>query len=1131
MSLDIELIQACLSSIRDALIVTDDQGAIEYWSPRAEQIFGYTADEVHGKDLHRLIIADASRAQFRQARQRLRATAGNKPAQSIEIQGLRRDGSPFPAELSLSAFQSADRWHLVGTLRDITELADARHQLQAKERDQETAETINSQTFHNQTLEQMLTSVLIQICTSAAEPFRQQGAFFLFDRAKNTLAMPAAYRLSPSQEMRVATLAAESCRELRPTPAGEYSEPDPADAQPEAPSATEDFYRFPMLDRKERHRGVLLLSIQGDVRVTTQALQALQQLVNSVSVLVDRYDLYEQNSRLRQIIEQSPIAIAITDAQARFDYVNPQFCSISGYSWEELIGQTPKLISSGETPQEVYQDLWDTLRSGNQWRGDIRNRNKRGELYWESQIIWPVYGGGELVSYVVLKEDITEKKYYQNQLATLSTHDTLTGLPNERLLRDRLEQMVAKVERDGQHALLCAIDIKQMHLINESMGLSIGDTLLRELGARLKTLFRKADTLARLSGDTFVLICATDDIATIGLKIEALCADPFMTPAADIPIELYCSILELPHSVRDTETLLQHLTTTLHRAKASGSRVPVIYDSSFDSVALAAFSLKKDLTRALDESQFQMWYQPKVNILSGQVIGAEALIRWCHPERGMVSPLEFIGLAESSGQIIEIGRWVIREVIRQVGEWSAKGLLSLPVSLNISARQLSDPQLLQTLRESLMTYRVDPGLIELELTESILVVDPVAVRKILNDFTGLGLKIVLDDFGTGYSSLAYISRLPIHTVKIDQSFVQKVCHDPQSAVIVESTLSMCRNLGLNTVAEGVETEAQGRFMSRHGCHHIQGYLFSKPVPAADFSAIVHQGFTPLNRTAEDEDIVIVLNDEQQVLNAVRRALHYSPYRLLLTTAPEQALEWLASYDVGVVITDQRMAAISGVEFLRKIKLAYPDTSRIILSGYTDLKIVTQAINEGSVFRFLSKPWDAEDLKAHIDEGFYYYKLRRSLLKKERLLDRIQRSSHLDPENHVLEIDQVDTEHAQLFNIHNQLTDAFFANAGRAQITALYQDFTDACRQHFEAEEALMTAIRYPAVKAHQQEHANLLARLLGHEYRLVNEYENVNQYELICFLRNSAVIHIREYDRPFARYQQSYESEQPLMVV
>ncbi len=1125
MELHVEVIKACLNCIRDALIIIDDQGAIEYWNPQTEQLFGYSADELHGKALQQLITPQTYRQCLDATHPQFSATTSREAfAKPLEVEALRRDGSLFPAELSLSSIQDQERCYRIIIIRDNSERIATRLRLASQERWQHAFDSLNTKALHQQSRKQLLDSALIQICSAAGAPFHQQGALFMLDR-DNHLRLEASHQLSPVQQQRAEAVG----RQHRPCEPA-LTPSVVATAMEGVFGAQDRHYSFPLIDPKQRHLGVLVLAIDGQAQPTAEQVGALQRLANSVTTLIDRQRLYSQNSLLQQIIEQSPIAIAITDAQARFKYVNPQLCQVTGYSRDELLGNTPRLISSGKTPLTLYQDLWATITSGQTWRGQIRNRKKSGELFWESQIIWPVLDDNGIISYVALKEDISQHKMFQTRLKKLATHDALTGLPNELLLRDRIDQAIVKTKRDASRYLLCAIDIKQLRLVNESLGLAVGNALLKEVATRLQTLFRRADTIARLAANTFVLICNTQNNTAIATKIEALCADPFISAASDIPIEVYVSTLELSSPGLDSETLLQQLTTTLHRAKASDCRIPIGYDSRFDSTARAVLSLKHDLSLALSRDQFRLWYQPKVNILTGRVIGAEALIRWQHPERGMVSPLEFIGQAESSGQIIEIGRWVIQEVIRQLGVWRDNDQFYQPVSLNISARQLSDPLLLQTIIDSLAEHRVDPGQIELELTESILVEDSLAVRQILNQCASLGLKIALDDFGTGYSSLAYISKLPIHTVKIDRSFVQGVDTDPHAAVIVKSTLSMCRELGINTIAEGVETEAQGRFMSRHGCQQIQGYLFSKPLPADEFAALAQQGFTAQETSDRDQETLVILDDEQQILNALRRTLHRSHYKLLLTTSPDQALEWLATYEVGVVITDQRMAAISGVEFLRKIKLSHPDTSRMILSGYGDLDTITEAINEGSVFRFLSKPWAEQDLIGNIDAAFDHHKRRSSLLKKAALLDQIHRDGHLNAADYSLDIPLIDAEHAELIEQYNLLADAYFSDSDPSLIIDLYNRFTDSYHQHFTREEATMTAIRYPQIQRHKQEHERLLARLAEQGTRLNNHDDSLNLYQLICFLKECVGTHIQEWDLPIGRYWADRQQRHNLSV-
>lgn len=877
---------------------------------------------------------------------------------------------------------------------------------------------------------------------------------------------------------------------------------------------------LPLIDAKQRWQGVLCLFTDPKPGALQPPFEALAEIAACIAALISRDKLFRQNRRLRQIIEKNPASIAITDLQGRFEYVNDQFCLVTGYSRHEVIGQTPRILQSGETPLETYQALWNTITAGREWRGELKNRKKDGEFFWESQRIIPLFEEGEIVNYVAMKEDVSDRKYQQQQLFRLSTRDRLTNLPNEQLLRDRIEQALASVERNGQSRFLCLIDVKQMRLINESQGLATGDALLIEIARRLTRVFRKEDTIARLSGDAFALICATDEPQQVAAKLAGVCEQKFITPATEVDVDLSVAFIEFPRFGSNPETLLRRGIATLHQAKKSDGLLPLYYDETLDTRALQQISLTQELQQALSNNEFELWYQPKVNSATGTVIGAEALIRWRHPQRGIVSPIEFISLAEATGLIVEMGLWVIETVVAQVKQWSQAGVFERPVSFNVSPRQFADSRLVATIRDSIAKHQLDPALLEMELTESVLVDEPVGVRAILNEIAALGVSIALDDFGTGYSSLAYIHKLPINLVKIDKSFVQGVMDNQQDVVIVKSTLSMCRDLGLKVIAEGVETSAQCAFLSRNSCFGIQGYLFSKPLPADEFINLVGRGFSPLLLEKDNLKTVLALDDDQPVLNAIRRSLRHSGYKLLLTTDPQEAFAMLAAHDVGVVITDQRMPAMTGSEFLRRIKHSYPNTSRMVLSGYSEFDTITRAINDGAIFRYLSKPWSDEDLAASIEDGFYFYNLRKSLQEKEQHLDRIVKSSYLSLEGLKLGIGTIDQEHAGLVDLHNLLADAYYSNANRVDVLALYQRFSEHCQCHFDTEERLMVEMDYPAVQAsqHKSEHERILKDVFNYDQQLQQDYDSVNLYAMIYFIQRCIADHIQEFDLAIADY-------------
>jgi EAL domain-containing protein (putative c-di-GMP-specific phosphodiesterase class I)/CheY-like chemotaxis protein len=381
--------------------------------------------------------------------------------------------------------------------------------------------------------------------------------------------------------------------------------------------------------------------------------------------------------------------------------------------------------------------------------------------------------------------------------------------------------------------------------------------------------------------------------------------------------------------------------------------------------------LETDLRRAVAQEALEIRYQPQIDLITGRICGSEALLRWHHPELGPISPAEFIPLAEEIGLIESIGAWVIRTVCRQNKAWIDAGLPLLPVAVNVSPRQFRQENLAEIVTTALSESGLPGSGLELEITESAMIEHPSQVADVLSRLKTLGVKLALDDFGTGYSSLTYLSSLPFDKIKIDQSFIRDVITNPVNATIVAATIAMGRSLDMTVLAEGVENEAQLMFLRSRQCEAMQGWLFSRDLTADEFAALLKQGAmlkVGAGETAADETLLL-LDDEPNILNALRRLLRREGYRILATTSPQEAFELLAQHRVQVIISDQRMPEMSGTEFLSRVKQIYPDTVRIVLSGYTDLQSITEAINRGAIYRFLVKPWDDEELRQQVREAF------------------------------------------------------------------------------------------------------------------------------------------------------------------
>ncbi|MBZ0097091.1 MAG: EAL domain-containing protein, partial [Sulfuricella sp.] len=461
---------------------------------------------------------------------------------------------------------------------------------------------------------------------------------------------------------------------------------------------------------------------------------------------------------------------------------------------------------------------------------------------------------------------------------------------------------------------------------------------------------------------------------------------PFDIDGRELHITCSIGIASYPKDGEDNQTLLKNADAAMYRAKDLGRNNAQYYAAEMNVRAMERLMLENSLYHALERNEFLLHYQPQVDLRTGEITGMEALVRWQHPELGLVSPARFIPVAEDSGLIVPLGEWVLRTACAQNKAWQRAGLKPISVAVNLSARQFRQPNLVEMVAGILRETELDPAHLDLEVTESLVMQNVEATIATLGRLKAMGVKLSIDDFGTGYSSLNYLKRFPIHTLKIDQSFVRDVTTDPSDAAIAKTIIAMAHELGLTVIAEGVETEEQKSFLRLRRCDEMQGYFFSRPVPAAEFENLLredrrleidHAGLVSTERT------LLLLDDEENILNSLTHLLRRDGYKILKATHAVAALDLLAQNPVGVIIADQRMPEMTGVEFLRRAKLLYPDTVRMVLSGHTDTKSVTDAINEGAVYKFLTKPWDNDLLRANIQEAFQHYELARD---NQRLAD-------------------------------------------------------------------------------------------------------------------------------------------------
>ena len=675
----------------------------------------------------------------------------------------------------------------------------------------------------------------------------------------------------------------------------------------------------------------------------------------------------------------------ISRESMQFVEVNATACTLFGYSRAELFALGPVVL--GRSSVEELETLYDEIIAGRGSREiiELQLQRKDGssleiEVHQQAQSTdtnWII---------VAVVRDITERKESQKRLLHLAHYDALTGLPNRTLFYETLARTLSNATAQGSLIAVVFLDLDHFKNVNDTLGHACGDELLRQVSQRLVQCVRVRDTVGRLGGDEFALILQLRNglhgATLVASKIRDTLRQPFMLANHEVVISASIGITLYPDDAVDPQTLIKFADTAMYRAKQAGRDTFRFFTAQMNADVLAQLDLEMALRRAVENEEFVLHYQPKIDLDTGTVAGLEALLRWERPGHGLVSPQHFIPVLEDTGLIVRVGSWVIHEACRQMRQWLACGVGRMPIAVNVASRQFVEGNLEDDVVRALAAHDLSADLLELELTESSLMVNTDRTIAILQSLKQRGIKISIDDFGTGYSSLAYLRRFPIDKLKIDIAFIRHITTNPDDAMLALTIIRMAHSLRLQVVAEGVEEPAQLAYLRRHRCDQIQGYLYSKPLPIAGIEPLLLKK-TPLATVKFDQTMqalrtptptLLLVDDEPDILASLKRLLRPLGYQILTAPSGEEGLLLLAEHSVDVVLSDQRMPGMTGVAFVCMVRERYPDVVRMILSGYADLQSVTDAVNEGAVYKFMNKPWDDEQVIQNLEDAFQHKRM-------------------------------------------------------------------------------------------------------------------------------------------------------------
>ncbi len=734
-------------------------------------------------------------------------------------------------------------------------------------------------------------------------------------------------------------------------------------------AGVEEFLSKPV-DRAElwlRVRNLLRLKEYGDLLADYGTV--LEQRVAERSADLQRF---------RLAMDSTADAIFLTSRSSmRFVEVNATASRMLGYTREELLGVGPQVLNADPDLEATF----DAIIAGDLTESLVKTqiRRKDGTLF-PVELHRHAHRFGDDWTIVGVLRDITQREAAEERLQQLAHFDALTGLPNRRLFYDTLAKSLSLAARKGWRVAVMFLDVDHFKNVNDTLGHAVGDRLLAQIANRLIECVRLRDTVGRLGGDEFALILTMEDdemgAATVANTIREALLVPFNLAGRQVSVTVSIGITMFPSDAAKPATLIKYADTAMYGAKQAGRDTFRYFKRQMNSDVLMRLRIEQALRNAIENDEFVLHYQPKVQLNTGRIVGLEALLRWNRPGHGFVPPNTFIPVLEQTGLIRDVGRWVIGEACRQIATWVASDIGPMRVAVNVSGRQFLDTDLDGDICDALLEHRVPPDALELELTESSLMADTAVTVATLHKLKAHGVQLSIDDFGTGYSCLAYLRQFPIDKLKIDIAFIRGVTTNPADAATTETIIRMAHSLKMDVVAEGVETAGQLVFLARQGCDQVQGHYFSRALPVAELEDLLRAG-TSLSMPGGAGDVsrttVLLVGDDAGTLTLLEGLLKQDGERIITALSASQGMDLLALHDVGVIVCDGAMSMPDGSGFLARAKDLHPHSLRIVLSETTDADVVLDSLNGGALHGFYAKPWEDEALRVIVREACRHHR--------------------------------------------------------------------------------------------------------------------------------------------------------------